>query len=55
MSGQEGSRRYIYQGISAIFSCIENDWSNISAEYTIKNDKVDIEQKKSQCRGRCLR
>ena len=43
MGGQEGSRGYIYQGISAIFSSfIENDWSNISVEYKTKNDKVDI-------------
>lgn len=43
MGGQEGSRGYIYQGISVIFSSfIENDWSNISVEYKTKNDKVDI-------------
>lgn len=43
LGGQEGSRGYIYQGISAIFSSfVENDWSNISVEYKTKNDKVDI-------------
>jgi len=43
MGGQEGSRGYIYQGIISIFNaCTENDWHEISVEYTTPNDKVDI-------------
>lgn len=43
MGGQQGSRGYLYQGIVSILSsCNENNWNQISVEYTTTNDKVDI-------------
>lgn len=43
MGGQQGSRGYLYQGIVSIFSAYtENNWNQISVEYTTDNDKVDI-------------
>ena len=43
MSGQHGSRGYLYQGIASIFNaCAENNWNKISVEYKTSKDKVDI-------------
>jgi hypothetical protein len=43
MGGPEGSRGYLFQGaISILNACTENDWQEISVEYTSPNEQVDI-------------
>lgn len=43
MSGQDGIRGYVYQGIVAIIKALnEDEWNYISVEYKTSKDKVDI-------------
>lgn len=43
MSGRDGARGYIYQGIAALLDCFENeDWDQIKLEPQTPEDKVDI-------------